>query len=147
MKAISLWQPWASLMEVGAKTIETRSWSTKYRGELAICASKRAGYFPEDHWGAYQSALMPHYGRDGVVSATFLPSGKVLGVVDLVEIFSTNEWAPQVSEFPFGDYSENRFGWITKNLRRLKSPAPVIGRQGLFNLPPEVESEVRRQMV
>lgn len=31
MKAISLWQPWASLMAVGAKRYETRSWGTLYR--------------------------------------------------------------------------------------------------------------------
>lgn len=41
MKAISLWQPWASLVAVGAKKIETRSWATKYRGSLAIHATKK----------------------------------------------------------------------------------------------------------
>lgn len=41
MKCISLWQPWASLMSIGAKKIETRSWTTSYRGWLAIHASKK----------------------------------------------------------------------------------------------------------
>lgn len=41
MKAISLWQPWASLVALGVKTIETRSWSTKYRGPLTIHAAAR----------------------------------------------------------------------------------------------------------
>ena len=40
IKAISLWQPWASLIALGGKKIETRSWPTKYRGPLAIHASK-----------------------------------------------------------------------------------------------------------
>ncbi|HVM07165.1 MAG TPA: ASCH domain-containing protein [Acidimicrobiales bacterium] len=40
MKAISLWQPWASLIAYGVKTIETRSWSTPYRGRIAIHAAK-----------------------------------------------------------------------------------------------------------
>jgi hypothetical protein len=40
MKALTLHQPWASLVAVGAKTIETRSWSTRYRGPLAIHAAK-----------------------------------------------------------------------------------------------------------
>lgn len=39
-KAISLWQPWASLIAYGVKTIETRSWSTSYRGPIAIHAAK-----------------------------------------------------------------------------------------------------------
>lgn len=34
MKALTLWQPWASLVALSEKTIETRCWSTKYRGEL-----------------------------------------------------------------------------------------------------------------
>lgn len=39
MKALTLHQPWASLIAVGAKKIETRSWSTSYRGPLAIHAA------------------------------------------------------------------------------------------------------------
>ncbi len=41
MKAISILQPWASLVALGHKKIETRSWNTKYRGELLIHASKK----------------------------------------------------------------------------------------------------------
>lgn len=41
MKALTLWQPWASLVALGVKTIETRSWSTSYRGPLAIHAAKK----------------------------------------------------------------------------------------------------------
>src|SRR5262245_34467015 len=41
MKALSLWQPHATLMTVGAKKIETRSWATDYRGLVAIHAAKR----------------------------------------------------------------------------------------------------------
>lgn len=41
LKALTLHQPWASLVACGAKTVETRSWSTKYRGPLAIHAGAR----------------------------------------------------------------------------------------------------------
>lgn len=40
MKAISIKEPWASMILAGKKTIETRKWSTKYRGKLLLCASK-----------------------------------------------------------------------------------------------------------
>ena len=40
MRALTIRQPWASLIAAGMKTIETRSWSTKYRGPLAIHAGK-----------------------------------------------------------------------------------------------------------
>ena len=39
MKAISLKQPWANLVACGYKTLETRTWSTGYRGDLLICSS------------------------------------------------------------------------------------------------------------
>jgi hypothetical protein len=41
MQALSLWQPWASLIAIGAKTIETRSWGTRYRGRIAIHAAAK----------------------------------------------------------------------------------------------------------
>lgn len=40
IKGLSLWQPWASLIALKVKTIETRGWSTNYRGTLAIHAAK-----------------------------------------------------------------------------------------------------------
>jgi hypothetical protein len=40
MKAITLTEPWASLVAIGVKTLETRSWSTSYRGPIAIHAAK-----------------------------------------------------------------------------------------------------------
>lgn len=43
MKALTLRQPWASLIAQGKKTIETRTWYTHYRGPLLIAASKPDG--------------------------------------------------------------------------------------------------------
>ena len=39
MKVISLTEPMATLIAQGHKKIETRSWKTKYRGEIYIHAS------------------------------------------------------------------------------------------------------------
>lgn len=43
MKALSIKEPWASLILTGRKTIETRTWCTKYRGQLLLCCSKKPG--------------------------------------------------------------------------------------------------------
>lgn len=54
LKAISLYEPWASLIRNGRKTIETRSWATapmgKGRGLLPTCGcfASRAG--PGSHF-------------------------------------------------------------------------------------------------
>lgn len=39
MRALSIKQPWASLIMSGRKTLEVRSWSTPYRGPVIVCAS------------------------------------------------------------------------------------------------------------
>ncbi|KQO04623.1 hypothetical protein ASF12_13925 [Paenibacillus sp. Leaf72] len=41
MKAITIIQPWATLIAIGAKQYETRGWSTKHRGALAIHAGSQ----------------------------------------------------------------------------------------------------------
>ncbi len=41
MKALTIWQPWASLIARGVKQYETRSWPTKYRGPIAIHAAMK----------------------------------------------------------------------------------------------------------
>jgi len=39
VKTLTLSQRWATLVALGAKRIETRSWRTSYRGPLAIHAA------------------------------------------------------------------------------------------------------------
>ena len=63
MKAISLWQPWASLMAAGAKHNETRSWRTCHFGDLVVCsAKKRLGYLPVELHGTVFEAF--RYGEE-----------------------------------------------------------------------------------
>ena len=50
MKALTIQQPWASLITMGVKIIETRSWSSKYRGPLAIHAGLKKANIFEDEW-------------------------------------------------------------------------------------------------
>lgn len=41
IKALTMKQPWASMIASGQKTIETRTWGTRYRGDILITASKK----------------------------------------------------------------------------------------------------------
>ena len=43
VKALSVREPWASMIASGAKTLEIRSRRTHYRGPLVICASRGGG--------------------------------------------------------------------------------------------------------
>lgn len=64
IRTLTLWQPWASLVALGVKTIETRSWSTRHRGPLYIHAAARHPTFDDmrvvasnlDAWNAWMAA-------------------------------------------------------------------------------------------
>lgn len=103
MKAISLTQPYATLVAIGAKKIETRSWSTSFRGPLAIHAAKGLGPVGGEEGlldlivtEPFKSALgdlirvgelakgsrwaKPHW-----ITAERLPRGAIVAVCELVE--------------------------------------------------------------
>lgn len=126
VRGLSLWEPWASLMAVGAKRIETRSWETKYRGPVLICASARR----VDHRLLSESEY-------GALFAETLRPGYALVLVDLVDCCPTEDMGPREigSDRPFGDFSAGRYAWITCNRRRLE-PFPFKGSQRLFRVSP-----------
>lgn len=136
MKTISLWQPWASLIVIGAKLIETRSFQRSYRGPLLIHASKAKK--PE---GREVAALADKLGIE-LPPFDDLPFGAIVGRVDLVGIGRTEDVAlmaaagiPGVNwetEKHFGDYSENRFGWLLKDPMQFKTPIPAKGSLSLW---------------
>ena len=88
MKAITLWQPWASLIAVGAKTIETRGWATNYRGPLAIHAAKRRAKFEDmKHLVSGQLDAWEAWFRAGLVSddgaTDNMPYGQIVATCTL----------------------------------------------------------------
>ena len=127
MRAISLWQPWASLIADGYKQVETRSWSTGYRGPLAIHAAKKIVDWPSPY-------IAPLF-DDFITEPRDLPRGCVVCVVRLWDVVRiTRHNRPGSPESEFGDYREGRFMWRLKLLERLTKPYPCAGRQGLFEV-------------
>lgn len=103
MKFLTIRQPWASLIAVGAKTIETRSWSTSYRGPLALHAGmakptvSSIGSFTdvtgEPIAEGHERALLdctkwpaPGGVYDKAAAVVPLPLGAVVAVADLVDV-------------------------------------------------------------
>ena len=128
MKALSLTQPWATLVATGAKRIETRSWSTKYTGRIAIHASKG---FPR--WAKetcfeepFISLLGPH--------RELLPRGAVIATATLMGCRRTEDVAHQLDkqELALGDYSEGRFAWFLGDVEPIVIPIPARGALGLW---------------
>lgn len=123
MKAISLWQPFASAIFYGFKHFETRHWLTNYRGPLAIHAAKIKR--PE------LSAIATLHG--GLPDD--LPYGAIIGTCDLVTVIPIEQVRlfATASELHFGDFNPGRFAWVLDNIRSIK-PIPCKGRQGFFNV-------------
>jgi hypothetical protein len=141
MKAISLWEPWASLIRTGAKKFETRSWPTKYRGPLLICASKgglscaKLNDLLDDP--NFQKGLSGLNGEKTRIGISHLNFGKAVAVVNLINCLTTESvvWAEQLTkeDRAFGDWGIGRYAWKLELIEAIE-PFPVKGHQGFFEV-------------
>lgn len=135
--ALSLTQPWATLVTIGVKRFETRSWRTAHRGWIAIHAAK--GFPRECQALCYQQPFAACLAAAGFNKPEDLPRGEVLAVVKLTDCRSTNVWTPTSSvEYDFGDYSANRFAWELQDVQPLLQPFAARGMLNLWKLPRSV---------
>lgn len=126
MKALTIWQPWASLIVSGVKAIETRSWRALYRGPLAIHAAARV-----------------HDPRGEA-----LPRACVLGAVELIDCLEIprlssadlrlwlTEHSANAEELALGDYRPGRYAWVLRHPRRYFETWPARGQQGFWDWTP-----------
>ena|SRR5215211_323205 len=138
MKALSLLQPWASLVVTGSKKIETRSWNTSYRGELLIHASSgKAGAL---------LALEPPFSKY-IADFKRLPFGAIIGKVTLVntvrveQLSLSDEVINRLSleERAFGDYAGGRYAWLLEDAIELSKPVFIRGTLGLWEYSGDLE--------
>lgn len=139
MRAISLWQPWASLYVAPWKWHETRGWATSHRGLTAIHAAQR---FEKDHSPALAAILRKAFGPEWYKN---LPTGAIIGTVEITDCFPTEESSERgISETDIacGDWSPGRFAWSRKSSAVIfPKPIPYKGRQGFFNVPDDLLKE------
>ena len=153
MKVLTLTQPWATLVAIGAKRIETRSWETLYRGPLAIHAAKSSPKWAREFsvdpvcYTAVKAryAVRPHAGYPAY------PLGCVLATCQLVDCVRMREMSYGPNGLPvgilgkytgmltgsnereFGDYEAGRFAWILGDVNLLPEPIPAKGALGLWD--------------
>jgi hypothetical protein len=152
MKALTLTQPWASLVAIGAKRIETRSWATNYRGPLAIHAAKGFPKWARDFTlepVCYETMRTLGYKTRGWFPA--YPVGAVIATCKLVDCVEMRELrygldgqpvgiigkytdmlAERTNEREFGDYSYGRYAWILGGVECFEHPIPATGHLGLW---------------
>lgn len=131
MKAISLWQPWASAIPLKFKKVETRSWGTKYRGDLLICAALKDTRDQEIFFYDHIKPLNKN------LTYNHFPFGVAVAVVNLADCLMMDEnliYKQSKLERIFGNWEVGRYAWILDNIRPIEKPFEVKGRQGLFEV-------------
>ena len=140
-RAISLTQPWATLMAIGAKKIETRDWKLFHRGWLAIHASKA---FPLDcQHLCLGNPFFSWLRYAGFEDASALPRGAVIAVANFTGYKRTEELLASLSddEEAFGNYGPDRYGFLTDQVRRLREPIPMKGALKIWKMPRPITDE------
>ena len=110
LPALSVRQPWASMIASGRKTIETRVWGVSWRGPLAIVSSK----FPDRNFEEAQTSGLPY--------------GRALCVVDVVAsrpMTEADEQAACCEVYP------RAMAWVFGDLWPLVH-FPVTGNLGIY---------------
>jgi activating signal cointegrator 1 len=79
VKALTMTQPWATLVAIGANVIETRDWPTKHRGPFAIHAAK--GFPPDARALCRTRPFRDALAAGGYESSDALPLGAVVALV------------------------------------------------------------------
>lgn len=162
MKAITVQEPWATLIAIGEKHFETRSWKTNYRGRIAIHAAKTMTIQGRDlvresellHAAFERHQVNPFTGRmdndfsrpfnwdclrDFPATALFRHSkGRVVAVGSIKDCIPTEEvwrrYRGSVQERRFGDYSPGRYAWLIEYVTYQIETLPWKGGLGLWTL-------------
>ncbi len=160
MKAITLYEPYATLVALQEKKFETRPRNLHYRGVLAIHAAKT---IPDRAMRVLRSgpclATLKRRGiRIGPLARPdlWLPLGRVVAVCELIETFPITESEtrafvpvpgvaafeikvvipPPLPERQWGDYTPGRYAYMLFNIKKLPEPIPARGLQGLWEWTP-----------
>lgn len=151
MKAISMWQPWASLYLTDAKLFETRGRDFHHRGWTLVHAGKHI-VIEIDH--ALSIIAHDRLGWDWAMRVGY---GALIGAVNITDVHTTEflmrQWAdPNAGgmvktahweEYQCGDYSQRRYGIErAPEVKVFTRPIPYRGMQAMpFDVPEDVIKE------
>lgn len=126
MKAISIQEPYASLIAYGYKKIETRSWATKYRGEILIHASKSKKYL---------QSIKDENILD-LIKKINLSHGKIICKATIVDCIKMDDkFISEIKtkpEYILGIYEIGRYAWVLENIQLLTCPIEVKGKLNIW---------------
>lgn len=139
--ALTISQPYASLIADGEKWVENRRWTTRYRGPIAIHAGSGTQYLTRSELFGYHTGCivavadlafcvdLERLKRD-VADRRLSPVLRRRGL--------TMQWAQRILRH---EHSEGPFCWVFREVRKLDDPIPMSGKRGLWKVQhPQLES-------
>ncbi|HSB57073.1 MAG TPA: ASCH domain-containing protein [Nitrosopumilaceae archaeon] len=123
MKCLSVSQPYADLIVQGKKTIELRTWNTKYRGEFLVHAPDKI-----------KKDVCEKLGID----LTRIRTGVIIGKVEIYDVKTYKSVSELKSDykkhFATEEHFQHKYGFLLKKPQELKIPIPYKGSLGFFNV-------------
>lgn len=120
MKALSLTQPWASLITDHGMNVENRTWNTKHRGFFAIHATKT---YREEEFNFCRQAFKIKLAPENT------PFGAIIGFAELTSTITAEEVTSKTRKWFLGDY-----GFVMQNIIKLKTPVPTKGSLSFWDV-------------
>ncbi len=158
VKALSIHQPWATAVALGAKRVETRHWRAPQwllGRPLLIHASKTDEWFRDGTADLLHEHLFPQVDEQcrALGWPEYWPLGALVAVARLVDCVPSEEFAGYSGyiltegngtrhhielterELALGNFAPGRFGWVLADVRALPVPIPYRGQQNIFPVP------------
>jgi activating signal cointegrator 1 len=139
--AMSMHQPWASLLIAGIKMHEGRSWYTAHRGRLWI-ASTAKPVDPEEvkH---LENFYRSHLKNENLNFPTQYPSGVLLGCVKVTECLPQEEYR---KVYPNGE-SDSPFVFICDDPQELPVRFPIKGEHKIYKIDQNIHSAAQKTLL
>ena len=147
MKAISIKQPWASLIIEGIKDIENRTWKTSFRGTVLVHATAKTAGIPSElltneQWDSLHYCIESPFWMFELMAGRYTNSA-IIGTVDIVDcvVNHPNIWAEKTKpidfdEFTFPRYEKPIYNWVLSNPVKFDEPMlNVKGKLSLWDYP------------
>ena len=125
---LSMHQPWASLLVMGIKIHEGRTWYTQHRGRLWIHSGSKVP--SEEDIRELEQFYRVHTGREDIRFPGHYPTSCLLGSVDMTECLAQEEYREL---YPEGE-SGSPYVFICSNPQELMIKFPMSGKHKLFKL-------------
>ena len=130
MNALTLHQPWASLIAAGVKSCETRHWAAP-KADWNTLIGIHAGARTDQDFRRRDTEVLRCLGNEP------LPTKAIVAIARLHDCVPTETLAPGPLEEHFGDLTPGRYAWRLTDIHPLSEPVPVAGHHKVWTVPPE----------